>query len=98
MTPPPNHGPRRVRRRRVAICGGGVAAIETIEVLLGLRALLGLAPHVNLIAPNHRFVDEPLAVASRSARDLDGRCGRSSRDRLAGRVQGTLTEGLDSSF
>jgi hypothetical protein len=75
MTPPPNHGPRRVGRRRVAICGGRVAAIETIEVLLGPRALFGLAPHVNLIAPNHRFVDEPLAVASRSARDWTGGAG-----------------------
>jgi hypothetical protein len=38
MTAPPNRGPRGVRSRRVAICGGGVAAIEA---LLGLRALLG---------------------------------------------------------
>ena len=42
------------------ICGGGVAAIEA---LLGLRALLGVAPHVDLIAPNRRFVYQPLAVA-----------------------------------
>ena len=41
-------------------CGGGVAAMEA---LLGIRALLGLAPHVDLIAPNRRFVYEPLAVA-----------------------------------
>lgn len=47
-------------RWRVAICGGGVAAIEA---LLGIRALLGLAPHVDLIAPNRRFVYEPLTVA-----------------------------------
>ncbi len=47
-------------RKRIAICGGGVAAIES---LLGLRALLGLAPHLDLIAPNRRFVYEPLAVA-----------------------------------
>jgi sulfide:quinone oxidoreductase len=47
-------------RWRVAICGGGVAAIEA---LLAVRALLGLAPHVDLIAPNRRFVYEPLAVA-----------------------------------
>ncbi len=47
-------------RRRIAICGGGVAAIEA---LLGLRALLGLAPHVDLITPSRRFVYEPLAVA-----------------------------------
>ncbi|MGB0091929.1 MAG: FAD-dependent oxidoreductase [Solirubrobacteraceae bacterium] len=56
-----NLGPRVFsRRRRIAICGGGVAAIEA---LLGLRALLGLAPHVDLIAPNRRFIYEPLAVA-----------------------------------
>ena len=48
------------RRTRVAICGGGVAAIEA---LLGLRALLGVPPHVDLIAPNRRFVYQPLAVA-----------------------------------
>jgi sulfide:quinone oxidoreductase len=51
---------RVARRKRVAICGGGVAAIEA---LLGLRALLGLAPHVDLIAPNRRFVYQPLVVA-----------------------------------
>ena len=45
---------------RVVICGGGVGAIEA---LLGLRALLGLAADVDLIAPNRRFVYEPLAVA-----------------------------------
>ena len=72
-------------------CGGGVAAIEA---LLGLRALLGLAPHVELIAPNRRFVYEPLAVAEPFGRRLDGRCGRSSRDRLAGRVQGTPDRGI----
>src|ERR1700687_4474657 len=61
MTVPPKQAPDRVRRpTRVAICGGGVAAIEA---LLGLRALLGLAPHVDLIAPNRRFVYQPLAVA-----------------------------------
>jgi NADH dehydrogenase FAD-containing subunit len=91
MTAPPNHGPRGVRRMRVAICGGGVAAIEA---LLGLRALLGLAPHVELIAPNRRFVYEPLAVAEPFGRRLDGRCGRSSRDRLDGRVQGTPDRGI----
>jgi len=46
--------------KRVAICGGGVAAIEA---LLGLRGLLGLSPHVDVIAPNRRFVYQPLAVA-----------------------------------
>ena len=51
---------RVTRRTRVVICGGGVAAIEA---LLGLRALLGVAPHVDLIAPNRRFVYQPLAVA-----------------------------------
>ena len=61
MTAPPTQGPRRISRRsRVAVCGGGVAAIEA---LLGLRALLGLAPHVDLIAPNRQFVYHPLAVA-----------------------------------
>ncbi len=47
-------------RRRIAICGGGVAAIEA---LLAVRALLGVPPHVDLIAPNRRFVYQPLAVA-----------------------------------
>ena len=45
---------------RVAICGGGVAAIES---LLAVRALLGLSPHVDLIAPNRHFVYQPVAVA-----------------------------------
>ena len=54
-------GPHQAGGRwRVAICGGGVAAIEA---LLGLRALLGLAPQIDLIAPNRHFVYEPLAVA-----------------------------------
>jgi sulfide:quinone oxidoreductase len=61
MTMPPQHAPYHVRGpTRVAICGGGVAAIEA---LLGLRALLGAAPRVDVIAPNHRFVYQPLAVA-----------------------------------
>ena len=54
---------RRVRvsgRGRIAICGGGVAAIEA---LLAARALLGRAVDVDLIAPNRRFVYQPLAVA-----------------------------------
>jgi sulfide:quinone oxidoreductase len=42
------------------ICGGGVAAIEA---LLGLRALLGAAVDVDAVAPNRRFVYQPLAVA-----------------------------------
>ena len=33
------------------------------SALPGLRALLGLAPHVDLIAPNRDFVYQPLAVA-----------------------------------
>lgn len=61
MTGLPTEGPRRVRsRRRVVICGGGVAAIEA---LLALRALTGLEAHVDLVAPNRRFAYEPLAVA-----------------------------------
>jgi NADH dehydrogenase FAD-containing subunit len=61
MTAAPKQAQHRVtRRRRVAICGGGVAAIEA---LLGLRALLGVAPRVDLVAPNRRFVYQPLAVA-----------------------------------
>jgi sulfide:quinone oxidoreductase len=61
MIAPPKQGPHALRRRRrIVICGGGVAAIEA---LLGLRALLGLAPHVDLVAPNRYFVYEPLAVA-----------------------------------
>jgi sulfide:quinone oxidoreductase len=38
----------------------GVAAIEA---LLGLRALVGAAADVHLVAPNRRFAYEPLAVA-----------------------------------
>jgi sulfide:quinone oxidoreductase len=61
MTASPKQSPQRVRRPvRVVICGGGVAAIEA---LLGLRALLGLLPRVDLVAPNRRFVYQPLAVA-----------------------------------
>ncbi len=57
--------PRPVARaartaKRVVICGGGVAAIEA---LLGLRGLLGLSARVDVIAPNRRFVYQPLAVA-----------------------------------
>ena len=57
-------------RWRVAICGGGVAAIEA---LLAVRALFGLAPHVDLIAPNRRFVYEPLAVAEPFGMEQAGR-------------------------
>jgi sulfide:quinone oxidoreductase len=49
------------RTRRVVICGGGVAAVEA---LLALRALLDVAVEVHLVAPNRRFVYEPLAVAA----------------------------------
>jgi sulfide:quinone oxidoreductase len=37
--------------------------VAAIEALLGVRALLGLAPHLDLIAPNRYFVYQPLAVA-----------------------------------
>lgn len=47
-------------RSRIAVCGGGVGAIEAV---LALRAQLGLAPHIDLIAPNRRFIHQPLAVA-----------------------------------
>jgi sulfide:quinone oxidoreductase len=45
---------------QVVICGGGVAALE---VLLALRALLAIRPHVVLVAPNREFVYAPMAVA-----------------------------------
>jgi sulfide:quinone oxidoreductase len=51
-----SHGPRRV-----VICGGGVAAVEA---LLALRALLGVVVEVHMVAPNRRFVYQPLAVAA----------------------------------
>jgi sulfide:quinone oxidoreductase len=44
---------------RVVICGGGIAAIEG---LLRLRALVGDAVNVELIAPNDELVYRPLAV------------------------------------
>ena len=47
-------------RSRIAICGGGVGAVEAV---LALRAMLGLAPAIDLIAPNRRFIHQPLAVA-----------------------------------
>jgi sulfide:quinone oxidoreductase len=47
--------------RRVVICGGGVAAVEA---LLALRALLGDGVEVHMVAPNRRFVYQPLAVAA----------------------------------
>jgi sulfide:quinone oxidoreductase len=47
---------------RVVICGGGVAAMEA---LLALREVLPLPlhPHIDLVAPNSRFVYQPMAVA-----------------------------------
>ncbi len=45
---------------RVAICGGGVAAVEA---LLALREYLAIRPHIDLIAPNSKFVYQPMAVA-----------------------------------
>jgi sulfide:quinone oxidoreductase len=47
--------------RRVAICGGGVAAVEA---LLALRALLEVGVEVHLVAPNRQFIYQPLAVAA----------------------------------
>ena len=45
---------------RVAICGGGVAAVEA---LLALREILPMRPHIDLIAPNRKFIYQPMAVA-----------------------------------
>jgi sulfide:quinone oxidoreductase len=45
---------------RVAICGGGVAAVEA---LLALREVLPMRPHIDLIAPNRKFIYQPMAVA-----------------------------------
>ena len=46
---------------RVVVCGGGVGAVET---LLAVRALAGRAPELHLVAPNARFVHQPLSVAA----------------------------------
>jgi sulfide:quinone oxidoreductase len=46
---------------RVVICGGGVAALES---LLALRELLPLRPQIDLVAPNHSFGYHPMAVAA----------------------------------
>ncbi|MGO9489708.1 MAG: FAD-dependent oxidoreductase [Solirubrobacteraceae bacterium] len=55
---------RASRRRRVparvAICGGGVAALEAV---LALREILAVRPHIDLIAPNEAFRYVPMAVA-----------------------------------
>jgi sulfide:quinone oxidoreductase len=55
-------GPHGLRSsRRVVICGGGVAGVES---LLALRALLKVVVDVHLVAPNREFVYQPLAVAA----------------------------------
>jgi sulfide:quinone oxidoreductase len=53
------YGPRDPRQ--IVICGGGIAAVET---LLALRALLQVGVDVHLVAPNRQFVYQPLAVAA----------------------------------
>jgi len=55
------HPRSRSNPSRVVICGGGVAAVEA---LLALRALLEVAVEVHLVAPNRRFVNQPMAVAA----------------------------------
>jgi len=45
---------------RVVICGGGVAGVEA---LLALRALMKVVVELHLVAPNRRFIYQPLAVA-----------------------------------
>jgi len=47
--------------RRVVVCGGGVAGVEAV---LALRALLDLGVDLHLVAPNRKFVYQPLAVAA----------------------------------
>jgi sulfide:quinone oxidoreductase len=47
--------------RRVVVCGGGVAGVEA---LLALRAQLDLSVDVHLVAPNRKFIYQPLAVAA----------------------------------
>ena len=46
---------------QVVICGGGVAAVEA---LLALHALVEVGVELHLVAPNRRFVYQPLAVAA----------------------------------
>ena len=63
-TAPADDGrPARIPRSAgaIVICGGGVAAVET---LLALRALLEVVAEVHLVAPNRQFVYQPLAVAA----------------------------------
>jgi len=45
---------------RVLICGGGVAAVEA---MLALREILAIRPHIDLLAPNKKFIYAPMAVA-----------------------------------
>jgi len=52
---------RPEHHRRIVICGGGVAGVEA---LLALRALGPTGAEVHLVAPNRRFVYQPLAVAA----------------------------------
>src|SRR5438067_667561 len=49
------------KTKRVVICGGGVAAVET---LLALRVLLDVRIEAHWVAPNPQFVYQPLAVAA----------------------------------
>jgi sulfide:quinone oxidoreductase len=46
--------------QRVVICGGGVAAVEA---LLAIRDMLTIHPRIDVIAPNRKFVYQPMAVA-----------------------------------
>ncbi len=46
---------------QVVICGGGVAAVEA---LLALHTLVEVGVELHLVAPNRRFVYQPLAVAA----------------------------------
>jgi sulfide:quinone oxidoreductase len=50
----------RTEPARVVICGGGVAAAEA---LLALREILAIRPHIDIVAPNDKFVYRPMAVA-----------------------------------
>lgn len=47
--------------KQVVICGGGVAAVES---LLAVRALLAVGIELHLVTPNRQFVHQPLAVAA----------------------------------
>jgi sulfide:quinone oxidoreductase len=54
-------GQRLRERKRVVICGGGIAAVEA---LLALRAHIKVGLQVHLVAPNDELVYQPLAVAA----------------------------------